>query len=99
MLYNKVLGFYFIFVKLLKFVKLVIFILLIKIFNYFVLIGVYFVKFKYVKVILVYKGEDEMLFENYWLIFLLLIYNCLFEKILYCRLIKFIDKNDIFYDL
>ena len=30
---------------------------------------------------------------------MLLIYNCLFEKLLYRRLIKFIDKNDILYDL
>ena len=30
---------------------------------------------------------------------MLSIYNRLFEKILYRRLIKFIDKNDILYDL
>ena len=46
-----------------------------------------------------YKGEDETLSENYRPIFLLSIYNRLFEKILYRRLIKFIDKNDILYDL
>ena len=46
-----------------------------------------------------YKGEDETLPENYRPISLLSIYNRLFEKLLYCRLIKFINKNDILYDL
>ena len=46
-----------------------------------------------------YKGEDETLSENYRPISLLSIYNRLFEKLLYCRLIKFINKNDILYDL
>ena len=46
-----------------------------------------------------YKGEDETLSENYRPIFLLSIYNRLFEKLLYCRLIKFINKDDILYDL
>ena len=46
-----------------------------------------------------YKGEDETLPENYRPISLLSIYNRLFEKLLYRRLIKFIDKNDILYDL
>ena len=36
---------------------------------------------------------------HYRPISLLLIYNCSFEKLLYRRLIKFIDKNDILYDL
>ena len=46
-----------------------------------------------------YKGEDKTLPKNYQPISLLSIYNCLFEKLLYRRLIKFIDKNDIVYDL
>ena len=46
-----------------------------------------------------YKGEDETLPENYRPISLLSIYNRLFEKLLYRRLIKFIDKNDNLYDL
>ena len=46
-----------------------------------------------------YKGEDETLSENYRPISLLSIYDRLFEKLLYCRLIKFINKNDILYDL
>ena len=40
-----------------------------------------------------------MLPENYRPISLLLIYNRLFEKLIYRRLIKFIDKNDMLYDL
>ena len=57
------------------------------------------VQLKYAKVIPVYKGEDETLPENYRPISLSSIYNCLFEKLLYRRLIKFIDKNDTLYDL
>ena len=46
-----------------------------------------------------YKGEDETLPENNRPISLLSIYNRLFEKLLYRRIIKFMDKNDILYDL
>ena len=97
--YNKALGLYSTPVKLLKLAKSVISIPLTKIFNQSVLTGVYPAKLKYAKVIPVYKGEDETLPENYRPISLLSIYNRLFEKILYRRLIKFIDKNDILYDL
>ena len=44
-----------------------------------------------------YKGDDETLPENYRRFHI--IYNRLFEKLLYRRLIKFIDKNDILHDL
>ena len=72
-----------------------------KIFNQSVLTGVYPAKLKYhyAKVMPVYKEEDKMLPENYWPISLLSTSNHLFEKRLYCRLIKFIDKDDILYDL
>ena len=63
------------------------------------LTGLYPAKLKHAKVIPVYKGEDETLHENYRPISLLPIYKRLFEKLLYRRLIKFIDKNDILYDL
>ena len=46
-----------------------------------------------------YKGEDQTLPENYRPISLLSIYDRLFEKLLYRRLTKFINKNDILYDL
>ena len=46
-----------------------------------------------------YKGEDETLPENCWPYFWLSIYNRLLENLLNFRLIKFIDKNDILYDL
>ena len=46
-----------------------------------------------------YKGEEETLPENYLPISLLSIYNRLFEKLLHRRLIKFIYKNDIRYNL
>ena len=97
--YNKALGLYSTPVKLLKLAKSVISIPLTKIFNQSVLTGVYPAKLKYAKVIPVYKGEDETLPENYRPISVLSIYNRLFEKLLYCRLIKFINKNDILYDL
>ena len=86
-------------VKLLKLAKSVISIPLTEIFNQSVLTGVYPAKHKYAKVISVYKGEDETLPENYRPISLSSIYSPLFKKLLYRRLIKFIDKNDILYDL
>ena len=97
--YNKALGLYSTPVKLLRLAKSVISIPLAETFNQSVLTGVYSAKLKYAKVIPVYKGEDETLPENYRPISLLSIYNRLFEKLLYRRLIKFIDKNDIVYDL
>ena len=42
---------------------------------------------------------NETLPENYRPISLLSTYNRLFEKLFYRRLIKFVDKNDILYDL
>ena len=92
--YNKALGLYSTPVKLLKLAKSAIAIPLTDIFNQSVLTGVYPAKRKYAKVIPVYKGEDKTLPENYRLISLLSIYNRLFEKLLYRRQIKFIDKND-----
>ena len=98
--YNKALAFYSTPVKLLKLAKSVISIPLTKIFNQSALTGVYPAKLKlYAKVIPVFKGEDETLPENYRPISLLSIYTRLFERLLYRRLIKFIDKNDILYDL
>ena len=92
--YNKAPGLYSTPVKLLKLAKSAIAIPLTEVFNQSVLTGVY-----PAKVIPVYKREDETLPENYRPISLLSIYNRLFEKLLYRRLIKFIDKNDILYDL
>ena len=43
--------------------------------------------------------KNETLLENYRPVSLLSIYNLLLEKLLYRRLIKFINKNDILYDL
>ena len=99
--YNKALALYTFYpVKLLKLAKSVISILLTKIFNQSALTGVYPAKLKlYAKVTPVYKGEDETLPENYRPISSLSIYTRSFEKLLYRRLMKFIDKNDILYDL
>ena len=98
--YNKALAFYSTPVKLLKLAKSVISIPLTKIFNQSALTGVYPAKLKlYAKVIPVFKGEGETLPENYRPISLLSIYTRLFERLLYRRLITFIDKNDILYDL
>ena len=97
--YNKALGLYSTPVKLLKLAKSAISIPLTEIFDKSVLTEVYPAKLKHAKVIPVYKGEDETLPENCRPITLLSIYNRLFKKLLYRRLIKFIDKNDILYDL
>ena len=93
--YSKALGLYSTPGKLLKLAKSAISIQLTEIFNQSVLTGVYRAKLKHAKVIPVHKGEDETLTENYRPISLLSLYNRLFEKLLYLRLIKFIDKNDL----
>lgn len=81
--FNKVYGLYFCLNCIFCFVRYILFYLLVKLMNLLVILGEYFFKLKYVKVILVYKDDDEIDLVNYRLIFLLFNYNCIFEKIMF----------------
>ncbi len=53
---------------------------------------------KLAKVVPVYKSKDKELFTNYRPISLLPIFSKVIEKLVHCRLYKFILKNDILYN-
>ena len=96
---SKAYGLYSSPVKLLKLARSVISLPLAEIFNQSILTGIYPAKFKLAKIVPVFKDDDETLPENYRPISLLSIYNRIFEKLIYARLIKFISKNNILYNL
>ena len=52
---------------------------------------------KIVKVIPVYKNNDRYLLNNYRPISILSIFNKVLERVMFKKLQKFSDKNDIFY--
>ena len=66
-------------------------------FNLSVLSGSFPSKLKIAKVIPIFKGGDESNPENYRPISLLSIFNRIFEKLMYKRLTKFIDKHALLY--
>ena len=70
-----------------------------EIFNQSILTGIYPAKFKLAKVDPVFKDGDDTFHENYRSISLLSIYNQIFEKLIHARLTKFINKNNIIYNL
>ena len=70
-----------------------------EIFNQSILTGIYPAKFKLAKVVQVFKDDDDTLPENNRPISLLSIYNRIFEKLIHARLTKFINKNNIIYNL
>ena len=96
---NKAYGLYSSPAKLLKLARSFISLPLAEIFNQSILTGVYPAKFKLAKVIPVFKEDDDTLPENYRPISLLSIYNRIFEKLIHARLTKFINKNNIIYNL
>ena len=71
---------------------------LVKIFNLAISTGIYPDSLKIAKVIPVFKKGDQMSVNNYRPISILSPINKIFEKILYSRLIKYIDKSNILYD-
>ena len=95
---NKASGLYSCPVKLLKLGGKLISEPLSLIFNKSIETGIYPNKLKIAKIIPIHKSDDETNPENYRPISLLSIFNRLFEKIMYNRLIKFIDKYDLLYD-
>ena len=53
---------------------------------------------KLAKVIPIYKNDDALLCENYRPISLLSIFSKLFEKLIYRRMYKFLDVNNLIYN-
>ena len=53
---------------------------------------------KCAEVIPLYKGQQQDLVINYHLISLLMTISKLLEKILFCRMYKFLEKNEILYE-
>ena len=53
---------------------------------------------KLAKVIPIYKGDDELLCENYRPISLLPIFSKVFEKVIYTRMYKFLSDNNLIYN-
>ena len=96
---SKAYGLYSSPVKLLKLARSFISLPLAEIFNQSILTGIYPAKFKLAKVVPVFKDDDDTLPENYGPISLLSIYNRIFEKLIHARLTKFINKNNIIYNL
>ena len=96
---NKAYGLYSSPSKLLKLARSFISLPLAEIFKQSILTGIYPAKFKLAKVIPVFKDDDDTLPENYRRISLLSIYNRIFEILIHARLTKFINKNNIIYNL
>lgn len=95
---NKTYGLYSCPIELLKAAKHTISYHLAKLFNLSVLTGKYPAKLKISKVVPVYKSDDESDPSNYRPISLLSAFNKIFEKLMYDRMIDFIDKNTILCD-
>ena len=96
---SKAYGLYSSPVKLLKLARSFISLPLAEIFNQSILTGIYPAKLKLAKVVPVFKDDDDTLPENYRPISLLSIYNLTFEKLIHARLTKFINMNNIIYNL
>ena len=70
---------------------------LVTIINLSMFTGVFPESLKITKVIPVFKEDDPILFSNYRPRSILLAFSKLFEKVMYNRLIKFLNLNNIFY--
>ena len=92
---NKSYGFYSCPIQFLKTSKHVVSEYLAKLINLSVQTGKYLTKLKIAKIILIFKEDDNTEPSNYRPISLLSIFNRLFEKIMYNRLIEFIEKHDL----
>lgn len=57
----------------------------------FIKLGFYLLKFKIGKIMLIFKSDDESDVNNYRFILLLLNFNRIFEKIMYKRMISYIE--------
>ena len=66
--------------------------------NYSINTGAYPSKLKLSKVVPIFKSDDDSDPNNYRPIALLSVFNRIFEKLIYKRLISFIDKNNLLFD-
>ena len=94
---NKAYGLYSCPVSILKLSSHIISQPLAQIFNVSVSSGSFPAKLKTAKVVPVFKSGDESKPGNYRPISLLSIFNGIFEKLVYKRLFKFVNKNNILY--
>ena len=94
---NKAYGLYSCPVSILKLSSHIISQPLAQIFNVSVSSGSFPAKLKTAKVVPVFKSGDESKPGNYRPISLLSIFNRIFEKLVYKRLIKFVNKHNILY--
>ena len=94
---NKSYGLYSSPTKLLKLSKDIIAPINSEIFNTSVNLGIYPSKLKMSKIISIFKSDDETDPNNYRPISLLSNYNTIYEKIMFKRIIDFIEKNDLLY--
>ena len=60
--------------------------------------GVYPAKLKISKIVAIFKSDDPTDPNNYRPISLLSIFNRIFEKLMYARMISFIEKHDLLYN-
>ena len=96
---NKSYGLYSSPTKLLKLSKDIIAPIISEIFNTSVKLGIYPSKLKMSKIIPIFKSDDETDPNNYRPIIISLLsnYNRIYKKIMYKRIIDFIEKNDLLY--
>ena len=83
--------------ELLKLSKDIIAPIISEIFNTSVKLGIYPSKPKMSKIIPIFKSDDKTDPNNYRPISLLSNYNRIYEKIMYKRIVDFIEKNDLLY--
>lgn len=93
---NKAHGLYSCPIRLLKCSRHIISKPIANIVNQSVCIGIFPFKLKHAKIIPIYKDGNEP--SNYRPIFLLLIFNRLFEKVMYNRLKSFLNKYNVLYE-
>jgi hypothetical protein len=94
---NKSYGLYSSPTNLLKCSRAIISPILSEILNTSIKSGIYPTKLKIAKIIPVYKGEDETDASNYRPISLLSIFNRIFEKIVYKRMVSYIEKQNLLF--
>ena len=96
---NKAHGLYSCPTYLLKLSSDIISVLLANLINLSISQGLYPAKLKISKIEAVFKSDDPTDPNNYRPISLLSIYNRIFEKLMYARMISFIEKHDLLYNV
>ncbi len=60
--------------------------------------GIFADELKVANIIPLFKSDDPMLFNNYRPVSLLSIFSKIFEKVMYKRLVEFLEQQNILYD-